>query len=461
MSPEYCSTEVSGKTLTVLYPQSESDEASKAASGENHLPVVIKNHEDYLTVLEYIAAQDEYTVEKLGELADLIEQMSLLAKGPKGDTRFMWVKYADDDTGSGMSDNPEGKKYIGLAYNKDTETPSNKASDYKWVKYVADFEGLVYENRNLISHNKDNWEQGFITVDGSESNLSSAIRLIPFMEIEPDTQYTLTAYGTYGVLYREYDRNHEIISNHQDTDINGSVTFATSSNAKYSRVYIRRYNYPNTENITPDMIGDELKVKLEKGVKSTDWTPSSEDIYEYLDAHKADKTNPHNVTKSQVGLGNVPNYTAATQSQAENGTTNAAFMTPLRTKQAIDSSLEGAVFIVDKGTNGNGNFVKWSDGSMQAYTTINLGPTTLGGSQGAGPPRTNASHWTFPANFIEKPSIQVTHALDDPSYSARAMVAFYRTADESGVNNIQAANPFDSETSRDITVDITAIGRWK
>src|SRR5699024_2208909 len=150
MNPEFFKIEVGGKTLTVFYPQFETNEGFKVVSEENHLPVVLKNHEDYLDILEYIATQDEYTVEKLGELADLIEQMSLLAKGPKGDTRFMWVKYADDDKGSGMSDNPDGKKYIGMAFNKDKETPSDKASDYKWVKYVADYEGLEIGGRNLL-----------------------------------------------------------------------------------------------------------------------------------------------------------------------------------------------------------------------------------------------------------------------------------------------------------------------
>src|SRR5699024_1339927 len=150
MNPEFFKIEVGGKTLTVFYPQFETNEGFKVVSEENHLPVVLKNHEDYLDILEYIATQDEYTVEKLGELADLIEQMSLLAKGPKGDTRFMWVKYADDDKGSGMSDNPDGKKYIGMAFNKDKETPSDKASDYQWVKYVADYEGLETGGRNYL-----------------------------------------------------------------------------------------------------------------------------------------------------------------------------------------------------------------------------------------------------------------------------------------------------------------------
>lgn len=52
--------------------------------------------------------------------------------------------------------------------------------------------------------------------------------------------------------------------------------------------------------------------------------------------HVDDKNNPHGVTKDQVGLGNVLNYAMATQQQAEQGTEVAAYMNPLRTKQAID-----------------------------------------------------------------------------------------------------------------------------
>lgn len=55
-----------------------------------------------------------------------------------------------------------------------------------------------------------------------------------------------------------------------------------------------------------------------------------------VNAHEAKKTNPHGVTKAQVGLGSVPNYGAASQADAEAGSSNALLMTPQRTKQAID-----------------------------------------------------------------------------------------------------------------------------
>lgn len=55
-----------------------------------------------------------------------------------------------------------------------------------------------------------------------------------------------------------------------------------------------------------------------------------------VNAHADLTNNPHGVTKAQVGLGSVPNNSMASQAEAEAGTSNARFMSPQRTKQAID-----------------------------------------------------------------------------------------------------------------------------
>lgn len=56
-----------------------------------------------------------------------------------------------------------------------------------------------------------------------------------------------------------------------------------------------------------------------------------------LASHVADSSNPHGVTKDQVGLGNVQNYGMANKTEAEAGTAANRFMTPQRTKEAIDA----------------------------------------------------------------------------------------------------------------------------
>ncbi|HWT40060.1 MAG TPA: hypothetical protein VN081_02210, partial [Dongiaceae bacterium] len=52
--------------------------------------------------------------------------------GADGTTTYTWVKYGDDATGTGLTDSPTGKAYIGLAFNKTTATESTLASDYTW-----------------------------------------------------------------------------------------------------------------------------------------------------------------------------------------------------------------------------------------------------------------------------------------------------------------------------------------
>ena len=63
------------------------------------------------------------------------------AKGDNGDSgtaNYIWIKYADNASGSGMSNDPTGKTYIGFAYNKTTATESNTASDYSWSLIKGD-----------------------------------------------------------------------------------------------------------------------------------------------------------------------------------------------------------------------------------------------------------------------------------------------------------------------------------
>lgn len=58
--------------------------------------------------------------------------------GDDGKTYYTWVRYADDARGNGMSDSPDGKYYIGFAYNKETPTESSDPADYQWTKYKGD-----------------------------------------------------------------------------------------------------------------------------------------------------------------------------------------------------------------------------------------------------------------------------------------------------------------------------------
>jgi phage minor structural protein len=52
--------------------------------------------------------------------------------GSDGLPSYVWIKYADDENGMNMSDDPSNKLYMGVASNKNTDSESQNSSDYKW-----------------------------------------------------------------------------------------------------------------------------------------------------------------------------------------------------------------------------------------------------------------------------------------------------------------------------------------
>lgn len=57
--------------------------------------------------------------------------------GADGITLYTWIRYAEDTNGTGISNSPDDKSYIGLAYNKTTASESNNPSDYTWSKITG------------------------------------------------------------------------------------------------------------------------------------------------------------------------------------------------------------------------------------------------------------------------------------------------------------------------------------
>ncbi|MFD9628683.1 hypothetical protein [Peribacillus muralis] len=58
--------------------------------------------------------------------------------GPNGATLYTWIKYADNASGLNMTDSPTGKLFMGIAYNKSSQTESSTASDYSWSLIKGD-----------------------------------------------------------------------------------------------------------------------------------------------------------------------------------------------------------------------------------------------------------------------------------------------------------------------------------
>lgn len=103
-------------------------------------------------------------------------------------------------------------------------------------------------------------------------------------------------------------------------------------------------------------------------------------ILPVLNAHIADKTNPHQVTKAQVGLGNVENFPTATQAQAEAGTDPASFMTPQRVAQYAASKIlpQLTAHIADKSNPHATTKAQVGLGSVDNYPTASQAQAVAG-----------------------------------------------------------------------------------
>ena len=67
---------------------------------------------------------------------------------------YNWIRYADDANGSGMSENPAGKPYLGIAYNKESSIPSEDPAEYTWSLYEGP-QGEPAVQLQILSTNGD------------------------------------------------------------------------------------------------------------------------------------------------------------------------------------------------------------------------------------------------------------------------------------------------------------------
>lgn len=73
------------------------------------------------------------------DIANLkIEAGALATPWKDAQEAYMWIAYADDDQGTNISIDPDGKAYIGIATNMTTETPDlSDPTVYTWALYVG------------------------------------------------------------------------------------------------------------------------------------------------------------------------------------------------------------------------------------------------------------------------------------------------------------------------------------
>ncbi|GEM_PF-3032575 len=224
-------------------------------------------------------------------------------EGPKGDdgqTTYTWVRYADDENGSNMSQYPEGKRYVGMAFNKNTETESSTASDYNWSPL---YDNVKVGGRNLFSDSsilKGSWHKtngipSSVIVDdymhydvtsthsSPHSYLWSNLGTGAFaVDILPDTEYTISMeIRTDAIDVRAGFRQEPgSLGSHypyknvpiKDEWFTLTHTFKIGSETGDRFLFLVGALGTGTTYI------DIKNWKLEKGNVATDWTPAPEDI---------------------------------------------------------------------------------------------------------------------------------------------------------------------------------------
>jgi phage minor structural protein len=187
------------------------------------------------------------------------------ADGKDGVTTYTWIKYADNELGQGMSDLPDGKRYLGIAYNKTTATESTNPSDYSWSPL---YDNVVVGGRNLILK--------------SNEPVASDTYLIQTYGMSEDwvvgETYTITINGSvnagqsFGIWANGSATRVATIT--PDPSGVSKFTFTAPTITVQEPMTLRIYNYPSTTATA----GEVLSVKLEKGNVATDYTVAPEDL---------------------------------------------------------------------------------------------------------------------------------------------------------------------------------------
>jgi hypothetical protein len=119
--------------------------------------------------------------------------------------------------------------------------------------------------------------------------------------------------------------------------------------------------------------------------------------------------------------------------------------------------------VIERGSNANGEYTRFADGTLICTVTINLGPRNFSGSGTYNDPyRTNVANWTFPAAFAAVPVLQITPVVNGASGLERAHTGTAQSVSTTVVTSIQAVACAGVATGPTVlvTAHLVAIGRW-
>ncbi len=181
------------------------------------------------------------------------------------------------------------------------------------------------DERNLITHLPQNWTHGRMYPNGTNRDTGNEqyIRTV-YLPIKSNEDYTLTTYGDYEAYINFYtDSGNATLGTGSQFSTSSNTTFTTPNDAKFFRVYIQM---DNSSDIDIDSVGTELKVKLNMGDKTSDWTPNFNDTGELVNqvqsfVHEFNVTAEglaSRITDNQDNINQLVNTVDGTQQQIGN-----------------------------------------------------------------------------------------------------------------------------------------------
>lgn len=248
-----------------------------------------------------------------------------------------------------------------------SEESFNLAQDSfnKTLENAKEVDSLAYRivGANRVTHDIDMWAQGsWSTTSGAAVNHAQYIRLKDFERLDSNTEYTLTSYGDYRVTILLFDKSKNYVSFYNASE-NNYISFKTSEDITYFKVSIN-----GLRNITPSMIGDEIKLKLEKGTTSSDWTMYDPDYTNIVANQKGLQA------KIENAQGDVTNLTAIAEGlQLDMNNAQGDINRLQLTSQGISGQLQSVNTRLDELDGDDRNLIthlpqKWEQGAIVSST---------------------------------------------------------------------------------------------
>lgn len=112
-------------------------------------------------------------------------------------------------------------------------------------------------------------------------------------------------------------------------------------------------------------------------------------------------------------------------------------------------------YIVESGSNSNGNYIKFSDGTMICTKSV-IVSTKIENQWGNLFESSQLDLGNFPVSFIEKPNLSVTKTIGRGSW-----LELVEGTTKSVIGNTYLVSAVSTNSNTNITIDIIAIGKWK